>query len=283
MKTAFIGTGVMGAGMVRNLMKGGHELILYTRTKAKADPLLAEGASWADSPAEAAAGADAVITMVGYPEDVRQVYDEIIPAASEGTLLIDMTTSRPDLAAAIAAEAEKAGLHALDAPVSGGDTGARDGKLAIMTGGSTRAFTLAEPLFQLMGTNIQHLGDAGAGQYTKMANQISVASIMMAVSESLAYADKAGLDPRQVLETIETGAAGSFALTNLGRRMLNEDYEPGFYVKHFIKDMRIAIESAQDMGLELPGLTLAEKLYTELAENGEENAGTQALIKAYLS
>ncbi|SDO50590.1 NAD(P)-dependent oxidoreductase [Alkalicoccus daliensis] len=280
----FIGTGVMGKSMAGHLLEKGYHIHLYTRTRAKAEDLLEKGAEWHETPAALAGRCDAVITMVGYPKDVEEVYfgeEGILSNAREGTLLIDMTTSRPDLAVKIAAEAEKRKLFALDAPVSGGDIGAKNAALAIMSGGSKKAFTLAEPLFKIMGENIQLLGDAGAGQFTKMANQIAIASTMMGVSESLAYAKAAGLDTAQVINTIETGAAGSFSLSKLGRRMLEEDFEPGFYVKHFIKDMRIAIESAKEMNLNLPGLALAESLYTRMSEAGYEDAGTQVLIKYY--
>ncbi|WP_147802678.1 NAD(P)-dependent oxidoreductase [Alkalicoccus halolimnae] len=280
----FIGTGVMGKSMARHLLQGGHGLHLYTRTKSKAKDLLEEGAVWKESPGELASVSDVVITMVGYPEDVKEVYmgeNGLIERAEAGALLIDMTTSDPALAAEIAEQAALKNIHVLDAPVSGGDIGAKNAELAIMAGGTEEAFAKAEPVFRLLGTNIRHLGKAGAGQSTKMANQIAIASTMMGVSESLVYAEKAGLNVEQVLDTIETGAAGSFSLSKLGRRMIAEDFEPGFYVKHFIKDMRIAVESAKKMGLELHGLELAESLYAQLAENGWENAGTQALIKYY--
>lgn len=280
----FIGAGVMGKSMDSHLLDAGYQLHLYTRTKEKAESLLEKGAEWHETPATLAESCEAVITIVGYPKDVEEIYfgeNGLLENAQEGTLLIDMTTSKPDLAVKIAEEAEKKRLLALDAPVSGGDIGAKNAALAIMSGGSKKAFTLAEPLFQIMGENIQLLGDAGAGQFTKMANQIAIASTMMGVSESLAYARSAGLDMEQVIDTIETGAAGSFSLSKLGRRMLEEDFEPGFYVKHFIKDMRIAIDSAKEMNLKLPGLELAESLYTKLAETGQEDAGTQVLIKYY--
>ncbi len=283
-KIGFIGTGVMGKSMARHIMNAGYDLHIYTRTKAKAEDLLEEGAHWHDSPADLAREADAVITMVGWPSDVEEVFlneEGLLRNAREGTLLIDMTTSSPQLAEQLAREAEAAGMLILDAPVSGGDTGARNAELAVMCGGESEAFEKARPLFEVIGSNIQHLGAAGAGQMTKMANQIAVAGTMMGVSESLAYAQKAGLDVNQVLETIETGAAGSVSMSRLGRRMLKEDYEPGFYIKHFIKDMRIALESAGNMELNLPGLELAESLYTKLSEEGWENAGTQALIKYY--
>ncbi|NJP38227.1 NAD(P)-dependent oxidoreductase [Alkalicoccus luteus] len=280
----FIGTGVMGASMAGHLMEAGYTLHLYTRTKAKADTLVKNGAVWHESPADLARHADAVITMVGYPEDVESLYfgeDGLIRQAKQGALLIDMTTSSPVLAERIAAEADAAGLHALDAPVSGGDIGARNAELAIMCGGGARAFTLGEALFRIMGKKIEHFGGAGSGQFTKMANQIAVAGTMLGVAESLAFAEKAGLNTEQVLQTIETGAAGSFSLTKLGRRMIADDMEPGFYIKHFIKDMSIALDAAEEMKLELPGLSLARKLYSQLAEDGRADEGTQALIRWY--
>lgn len=282
----FIGTGVMGKHMASHLMEAGFTLHIYTRTKAKAEELLQEGAVWHETAGELASRCEAVITMVGYPSDVESIYfgeEGLLSRAEKGTLLIDMTTSEPDLAKKIAAAADEKKLHAMDAPVSGGDIGAKNGELAIMSGGSQKAFTLAEPLFQAMGKKIQLMGEAGAGQYTKMANQISIAGTMMGVAESLAFAQKAGLDPKQVIDTIETGAAGSFSLSRLGRKMIEEDFEPGFYIKHFIKDLRIAIDAAKELQLELPGLELAERLYRMLSEEGHADAGTQALIKRYLN
>lgn len=279
----FIGTGVMGRGMIRNLMKAGYALHVYNRTKSKADELVAEGAVWKDSPAAVAAEADVVITMVGYPKDVESVYfdDGILDHAMADTYLIDMTTSSPQLAVKISAAAEKKGLHALDAPVSGGDVGAREGTLSIMVGGETDDAEAVMPIFQAMGSKVVYQGKAGSGQHTKMANQIAIASNMIGVAEALAYAKHAGLDADKVMKSIETGAAGSWSLSNLGRRMLKGDFEPGFYIKHLIKDERIALDSARAMGLETPGLELSEKIYEELARGGEENSGTQAIYKKY--
>lgn len=280
----FIGIGVMGKSMASHILQGGHKLYVYNRTKEKADELVEKGAVWCDTVGELAEQSDVVITIVGYPSDVEEVYfgeNGILERSRPGTYVIDMTTSSPKLAKKIGEEAKKKGLHALDAPVSGGDVGAKNAQLAIMVGGDEEAFEEMKPIFSLMGTNIRRLGPHGAGQYTKMANQIAIASNMMGVAEALAYAREAGLDQKQVIKTIETGAAGSFSLSKLAPRMVSGDFEPGFYVKHFIKDMKIAIESAEEMGLDLHGLKLAKKLYEQLAEQGEEDAGTQALYKIY--
>lgn len=279
----FVGTGVMGKGMIRNLMKAGYTLQVFNRTKSKADELVAEGAAWKDSPAAAAEGADVVITMVGYPKDVESVYFDngILDHASKGAYLVDMTTSSPQLAEKISAAAEEKGLHGLDAPVSGGDVGAKNGTLSIMIGGKKEDAEALKPIFQAMGQKIVYQGKAGSGQHTKMANQIAIASNMIGVAEALAYAKHAGLDTDRVMESIATGAAGSWSLSNLGPRMLKGDFEPGFYIKHLIKDERIALESAKAMGLETPGLALSKQIYDDLAAAGEENSGTQAIYKKY--
>ena len=279
-----VGVGVMGGGMGRNLMKAGFPLTVYTRTKAKAKSLLQEGAHWADSPKELAAASDLVITMVGYPKDVEEVYcgENGIFAGKHGGIVIDMTTSSPRLAKKLYAAAKEHGIDSLDAPVSGGDLGAKGGTLAIMVGGDKAAFDAAMPVFSAMGKTIRYFGAAGSGQYAKMCNQIAIAAGMLGVAESMAYAKASGLDPVAVQETIETGAAGSWSLSNLAPRMLKGDMSPGFYIKHFIKDMRIAIESAEEMHLDLPGLKLAKKLYDELAAQGKENCGTQAIYTWYM-
>ncbi|GGH85636.1 3-hydroxyisobutyrate dehydrogenase [Pullulanibacillus pueri] len=279
----FIGTGVMGQGMIRNLLKAGFPVNIYTRTKAKADALISEGAEWKDSVAEVSAASDVVITIVGYPKDVEEVYLEngILAHAKEGTVVIDMTTSSPSLAERIYQEAKAKGIAALDAPVSGGDTGAKNGKLSIMVGGEEAAFHQIRPVFEAMGENIVYQGGAGRGQHTKMTNQILIAGGMLGLCEAFAYADRAGLDVEQVLKSVATGAAGSFSLSNLGPRILKGDFAPGFYVKHFIKDMTIALDEAEKMGLLTPGLALAKQRYEELAEMGFENDGTQALYKLY--
>ena len=281
---AFIGTGVMGRSMAGHLQKAGHPLHVYNRTKEKAQALLDAGAKWHDSAGAAAAEADVVVTMLGFPSDVQQTYlgtGGIIESAKSGALLIDMTTSSPVLARQIAAAAQKRGLAALDAPVSGGDLGAREARLVIMVGGEAAAFNRANPLFEIMGKNIALHGGAGAGQYCKMANQIAVAVGMVAWCEALAYAKKAGLDPAAVHASISGGAAGSWALTNLAPRALADNYAPGFYVKHIIKDIKIALESAAEMKLDLPGLATARKLYEQVAARGWEDSGTQALYRLY--
>ena len=281
----FIGTGVMGRSMAGHLLNAGYHLQVFNRTQAKARPLLDRGATWADSPAATARACDVVTTIVGYPQDVESTYlgdDGLLANAKPGTLFIDMTTSRPDLAERIAAEAGERGLHALDAPVSGGDVGAREAKLSIMVGGERAAFDAALPLFQRMGKNIVHQGPAGSGQYAKMVNQIVIASSMVAVCEALAYANKAGLKLETVLQSISGGAAGSWTLSNLAPRMISGDFDPGFYVKHFIKDMGIALESAEAMNLDLPGLKLAKKLYDQLAAQGGEDLGTQGLYRLFV-
>lgn len=278
----FIGIGVMGKSIAGHLLSAGFPVMVYTRTKAKAEDLLAKGATWAQTPKEIAEAANVIFTMVGLPSDVEEVYfgeNGLIPNAKENTYLVDMTTSTPSLAVKIYHAAKEQGIHAIDAPVSGGDIGARDGKLSIMVGGDESDFIEIEPLLQKFGTNIVYQGQAGAGQHTKMCNQITIASNMIGVSEALVYAKNAGLDPEKVLKSITSGAAGSWSLTNLGPRMISEDFEPGFYIKHFIKDMKIALEEAEAMDINLPGLTLAKSLYQQLADEGEENSGTQALYK----
>lgn len=278
----FIGTGVMGKSMAANLIKAGYKAAVYNRTKAKAAELIEMGAVWKDSPAEIARACNVIITMVGYPKDVEEIYlgaEGIIAHAKPKSYLVDMTTSSPLLARKIYEAAKAKGLIALDAPVSGGDVGAREARLSIMVGGDAEAFEELRPIFEAMGKNVRIQGPAGAGQYTKMCNQIAVASYMLAVCETIAYTKRAGLDPENVLKSIETGAAASWTLSNLGPRMVAGNFAPGFYVKHFIKDMNIAIESAREMGLTLPGLELAKSLYDKLAAEGGENYGTQALIK----
>ena len=284
-KISFIGTGVMGSSMARHLKNAGFDVSVYNRTKAKAQPLIEEGMKWCDTPAEAAKDADVVISIVGYPKDVEEVFlgDKGILSTKEGGIVIDMTTSSPALAKKIYEAAKAKGVSSLDAPVSGGDLGAKNGTLAIMVGGDEDAFNAVKPVFEAMGKTINFFGPAGSGQYTKMANQIAIASGMLGVAEALFYAKKMGLDPQKVLETIETGAAGSWSLSNLGRRMLKEDYAPGFYIKHFLKDMRIAIESAEEAGLELPGLLKTKELYDILSQKGMDDNGTQAIIKWYLN
>jgi 3-hydroxyisobutyrate dehydrogenase len=281
----FIGTGVMGKSMAGHLLAAGYPVQIYTRTKARAEDLLAKGAIWRDSPAELAADSSLVITMVGYPEDVETIYlgpEGLIPNAPEGALLIDMTTSSPALARRLHTEAAKRGLGCLDAPVSGGDIGAREARLSIMAGGDPADFERALPVFEKLGKNIVLQGPAGSGQHTKMANQIAIAAGMLGVCESVTYATRCGLDPERVLESICGGAAGSWSLANLAPRMIKGDFAPGFYVKHFIKDMEIAIRSAKESGVPVPGLELACELYRRLAKAGGSELGTQGLYKLYL-
>jgi len=281
---AFIGTGVMGRSMAGHLLKAGHPLHVFNRTKAKAQPLLDAGAHWHDTAGTAAAAADFVFTIVGFPADVEATYfgpGGVLASARPSAVLVDMTTSSPLLARRIAEAAAAKGLTALDAPVSGGDVGAREARLVIMVGGEAAAFARTKPLFEVMGKNIVLQGGPGAGQHCKMANQISIASIMMSWCEALTYAQRAGLDPARVIESIGGGAAASWSLNNLAPRALQGDFAPGFYVKHFLKDMRIALESAEAMKLDLPGLKQAKKLYEEVANRGWEENGTQVLLRLY--
>ena len=282
-RIGFIGTGVMGSGMARNLMKAGYPVSVYTRTKKKAETLMKEGASWAASPKELAQGADVVISIVGYPKDVEEIYlgAKGVLAAKEGGILIDMTTSSPALAKKIFAAAKERGIAALDAPVSGGDIGARDGTLAIMVGGEEEAFEKCTDIFAAMGKNVRYFGAAGSGQFVKMSNQIAIASNMLGVAEAMAYAKKSGLSAEAVQQTIASGAAGSWSMTNLAPKMIAGDWSPGFFIKHFLKDMRIALESAEALGLDLPGLKLAKKLYDELSARGMDDCGTQAIFRWY--
>lgn len=278
----FIGLGVMGKSMARNLVKAGYEVVAYTRTKEKALDILDDGVVWIESPEAITEKADIIITMVGYPSDVEQIYlgeKGIVHTARPGSFLIDMTTSTPTLAKKIYNESRKKGIYSVDAPVSGGDIGAREGKLSIMVGGDQEVFDALQPIFQVLGSNIVYQGSAGAGQHTKMCNQIAIASNMLGVCEAVVYAEKAGLDPTTVLKSISSGAAGSWSLSNLAPRIIGGDFSPGFYIKHFIKDMTIALNEAEQMGMLTPGLSLAKSLYEKLAEQGEENSGTQALYK----
>ncbi|MBW8348724.1 NAD(P)-dependent oxidoreductase [Bacillus sp. IITD106] len=278
----FIGTGVMGKSMANHLLSEGYPLFVFSRTKEKAEELLENGAEWVDTPKEIAEHADIIITMVGYPHDVEEIYfgeNGLFAGAKKEAIFIDMTTSTPTLAKKIFEEGKKLGVHTLDAPVSGGDIGAKNGTLSIMVGGDVKTFNEMTPIFNILGENIVYQGEAGAGQHTKMCNQIAIASNMIGVTESIVYARKAGLNPESVLKSISSGAAGSWSMSNLIPRVLKEDYSPGFFIKHFIKDMGIALEEAEKMELRLPGLELAKKMYDSLAEQGEENNGTQALIK----
>ena len=280
----FIGIGVMGASMAGHLLSAGYGLRIYNRSKDKAAGLIEKGAQWEDTVAGVAQQSDVIITIVGFPKDVEEVYlgdSGIIANARKGAFLVDMTTSSPELAVKIYEEAAAKGVTALDAPVSGGDTGAREARLSIMVGGDQKAFDTVLPLLQLMGKNVVLQGPAGSGQHCKMCNQIAIASNMMGVCEAIAYAKRAGLNPETVLESIETGAAGSWSLSNMAPRFIAGNYAPGFYVKHFIKDMGIASSSAERLNLEAPGLDLALSLYEKLAKQGGDNLGTQGLFKLY--
>jgi 3-hydroxyisobutyrate dehydrogenase len=282
-RVGWIGTGVMGASMCGHLLAAGHAVTVNTRTPAKAGSLLDAGATWADSPAAVAAASDVVFVMVGYPADVEQVVlgdDGALGALAPGGLLVDMTTSRPALAVEIATRAADAGVAALDAPVSGGDVGARNGTLSIMVGGDADAFARARPCFDAMGSTVVHQGGAGAGQHAKLTNQIVVAGNLVAVCEALLYATRAGLDVESVLASISGGAASSWALTNLAPRILAGDHAPGFFVDHFVKDMAIALDEAARLQLALPGLALVHQLAVALQAQGHGRDGTQALILA---
>ncbi|HGF7677415.1 TPA: NAD(P)-dependent oxidoreductase [Enterococcus faecium] len=284
MKLGFIGTGVMGSAVVRHLLEAGHEVAVYNRTKAKADPLVTEGAVWADTPKAVAEQSNILFTMVGYPKDVEEIYygeSGIFSADVSGRILVDLTTSTPTLAEKIAKTAKEKGADALDAPVSGGDLGAKNGTLTIMVGGEESVYDQVLPLFKEFGTTFTLHGSAGKGQHTKMANQIMIAGTMTGMTEMLVYAQKNGLDLEKVIETLSGGSAANWSLSNYSLRILKEDYTPGFFVKHFIKDLKIALEEAEKMNLVLPATIQALKLYEELADKGFENDGTQALIKLW--
>lgn len=285
MKTVgFIGIGVMGKSMARNLKSHGFDVAIHTRTKAKAQDLIDEGFLWCDTVADCAKDRDAVITIVGYPQDVEQVYfgaDGIIENAKAGAYLIDMTTTSPQLSERIYAAAAQKGQFALDAPVSGGDVGAKNGTLAIMVGGDEAAFHACMPLFSAMGKSIIHEGGAGCGQHVKMANQIAIAGAVTGVCEAVAYAKAMGVDPFRMIETIGGGAASSWQLNNLGPKMARGDFDPGFFIKHFIKDMTLAAGEAEAKGLELRVLDTVRQMYLALEADGCGELGTQAIAKYY--
>lgn len=283
-RIGFIGVGIMGKSMVRNLMKAGYELHIYARTKSKAEDVIGEGAVFHENIKDCVKDCEAVITIVGYPKDVEEVYfgeNGILENVKPGTYVIDMTTSSPELAARIFEAAKERGLCALDAPVTGGDTGAKAGTLSILVGGEKDDYEACLPLFQAMGTNINYEGGAGAGQHTKLANQIMIAGTISGMCEALSYAKAKGLDLQTLLDSVSTGAAGSRQMDTLAPRILKGDYAPGFFVKHFIKDMKLAVEEADAEHLELGVLKRALKQYEELAEHGCGDDGTQALIKYY--
>lgn len=276
----WIGTGVMGKSMVKHLMEGGFTLSVYNRTKSKTDELVAMGAKYCE-PEEMAPNVDALIIMVGFPQDLRSLLldRKILNACKPGSLLIDHTTSSPGLAVEIAERAQALGIDCLDAPVSGGDVGAKAGTLSIMTGGTLTAFNRAAPIFACYGKTVKLLGKAGSGQHTKAANQVAIAGCMIGVCESLMYGQAAGLDLKQMCETIGGGAAGSFSLTAYGPRILKGDMAPGFFVEHFVKDMEIVLDESRRLGICLPGLALVHQMYRGLMANGGEKNGTQALIQ----
>jgi 3-hydroxyisobutyrate dehydrogenase len=282
-RVAFIGLGIMGQSMAGHLLEAGYPLSVYNRSTDKMTALVARGARACASPAEAAKDAQVVITMVGFPKDVEEVWlgAQGIVHSAQSALLIDMTTSSPGLAQKLAKEASAKGHRALDAPVSGGDVGARDAKLSIMVGGEPATFDEALPLLRRLGTNIQLLGPAGSGQHTKMANQLVIASTIVGVCEGLIYARQAGLDPSLVLQTIGGGAAGGAQLNILGPRIVKGDFAPGFFIEHFLKDLGIALSEAERLSLKLPGATLSQSLYAQLAQRGLSRAGTQALFKYF--
>ncbi len=282
-KIGWIGTGAMGSAMCGHLLAAGHELTVHNRTRASAEPLLARGAAWAQTPAQVAARSEVVFAIVGHPTDVRQVIlgeDGVLAGGQPGLLAVDMTTSEPALAVEIEAAASARGHESLDAPVSGGPTGALSASLSIMVGGGEEAFERARPLLELMGTTVVRQGGPGAGQHTKMANQILIATGMVGVCEALLYAHRTGLDPVAVLRSVSGGAAGSWSLTNYGPRILAGDLDPGFLVEHFVKDMGIALAEARSLGLALPGLALAHALYVALLGKGRGRLGVQALVLA---
>ena len=283
-KVGFIGVGIMGKSMVRNLMKAGFELHIYARNRAKVEDVIGEGALFHDSIAACVKGCEAVITIVGFPQDVEEVYfDEggILESADAGAYLIDMTTTSPQISVKISKEGEEKGFHVLDAPVTGGDTGAKAGTLSILVGGKEEDFEACMPLFEAMGTNINYQGEAGCGQHAKLANQIMIAGTLTGVCEALSYAKAKGLDMPTLLKSVSTGAAGSKQLDTFGPKILEEDYAPGFFMKHFIKDTKLALVEANISGLSLEMLSLVLANYEELEAEGLGDLGTQALMKYY--
>ena len=279
-RIGWIGTGVMGSSMCGHLLQAGFSATVFNRTRQKAQTLLEAGAQWADTPKAVAEAADVVFTIVGFPGDVRSVIlgpDGALAGSKPGNVVVDMTTSQPSLAVEIAEAAAKQGVSSIDAPVSGGDVGAREARLSIMIGGDTQVVAALRPCFEAMGRTIVHQGPPGAGQHTKMVNQVVIASGMIGVCEALLYGYKAGLDLETVMESIASGAAGSWSLSNLGARIIADNFDPGFFVEHFIKDMGIALEESKRMGLSMPGLALAHQLYLSVQALGHGRDGTHAL------
>ena len=285
MKIAWIGTGVMGESMAGHLLNAGHELYVYNRTVSKTENLVKRDAKLLTEIKDAPLNADAVFTMVGYPKDVEGVYlgnDGLITTAKEGQVFVDMTTSSPTIAKKISEEFAKVGASALDLPVTGGDIGAKNGTLSIMVGGDKKVYEeKVLPLVKHLGKNITYFGEAGKGQYAKLANQIAIATTMISVAESFKFAKEVGLDLEDFFKTVSTGSGGSFSMTSYGPRILKNDFKPGFFVHHFIKDMRLALEECEKMNITLPGLEAAYKLYNELEEEVRNTNGTQAISKWY--
>jgi 3-hydroxyisobutyrate dehydrogenase len=280
----WIGTGVMGSRMCKHIIEAGHEVYVYNRTPSKANNLLEMGAQWCDSPAGVAEKSDYIFLIVGYPDDVKEVMlgdSGVIENAQSSSYIIDMTTSTPSLAEHLHTVASEKGMYVLDAPVSGGDIGAEKGTLAIMVGGEENVYKKVKPFFDLMGKNIAYIGGPGKGQHTKMSNQVLIAGTMIGVVESLLYAYKADMDLEEVIEVIGKGAASSWSINNLGTRIAQGDFDPGFFIKHFVKDMRIALDEARRMEVSLPGLALAEQFYTSAMSMGYEELGTQGLYKVF--
>jgi 3-hydroxyisobutyrate dehydrogenase len=280
----WIGTGVMGKSMCAHLLKAGYSVSVYNRTKSKAEELINNGAIWCSNPKEVAERGNIIFTIVGFPNDVKEVYlgdNGILQGAKKGSIIVDMTTSEPSLAQEIYKRAKLKEISSIDAPVSGGDIGAKQGTLAIMAGGDKVTYNIVLPLFQLMGKNIAYMGKAGAGQHTKMSNQILIASTMIGVVESLIYAYKAGNDLEEVINVIGKGAAGCWSINNLGPRIVKKNFDPGFFIKHFIKDMGIALKEAKSMSLSLPGLALAYQFYIAAEALGLDNLGTHGLYKIF--
>ncbi len=279
-RLGWIGTGVMGSSMCGHLIDAGFSATVFNRTKEKADKLLSAGAAWADSPKAVAEASNVIFAIVGFPADVREVFlgeNGVLAGCSSGNIVVDMTTSKPSLAVEIAQAAANLGVHSIDAPVSGGDVGAREARLSIMIGGEREVVDALQPCWQAMGKTIVHQGGPGAGQHTKMVNQILIATGMIGVCEALLYAYKAGLDLETVMKSVASGAAGSWSLSNLGTRIIVGNFDPGFFVEHFIKDMGIALDESKRMGLSLPGLALAHQLYLAVKAQGHARNGIHAL------
>lgn len=284
MKVGFIGLGVMGQSMAGHILEAGYDLVVYNRTKSKAKDLVDRGAEWANSPKQVAELADIVITIVGYPKDIEEVYlgeDGLFSGAKAGSIFIDMTTSTPSLAIELAEKGKELNVGVIDAPVTGGDIGAKEGRLAVLVGAEADDLEKVAPVIETFAAKVAHFGSHGAGQHAKVVNQIMVAGTMLGLAEMMAYAKQADLNLDEVVATIGSGAASNRSLENYGPRVIKDDYSPGFFVKHFVKDLKIALDEAEQASLELPMTELAYKLYSQLAEQGHENDGTQAIVKLW--